>query len=65
MSASVMNNSNSGLRWFHFTGPCGSAISCKGPYEQKARAEAADRLNCEEEQLVCTGWDPYYSKYVL
>ncbi len=61
----IWNNSGSGLRWFHFLSPCGASISCKGYWEGQARTEAAERMNCEDDELICTGWEPYYKRYVI
>ena len=65
MAAEICYNSNSGLRWFHFRGPCGSTISIKGTLESRARQEAADRLRCDEDELTCTGWEPYYKRFAM
>lgn len=55
-------SSNSGPRWFHFTGPMGS-VSEKASYEKAARRAAAERLDCEENELICTGSDPVNITY--
>lgn len=65
MAAEICYNSIGGLQWFHFRGPCGSTISIKGSYEMQARQEAADRLGCDESELICTGWEPYYKQFAM
>ena len=64
MAAEICYN-NGRLRWFHFTGPCGSTISIKSSFESQARQEASDRLGCDESELICTGWEPYYKRFAL
>lgn len=61
----IWNDSGSGLRWFHFLAPSGASITCKGYWEGQARMEAAERMNCEDDELICTGWEPYYKRYVI
>lgn len=55
---------NDGPRWYHFTGPMGS-VSEKASYETAARRAAAERLDCEEHELICTGSDPVKITYKL
>lgn len=64
MAAEICYN-NGGLRWFHYMGPCGSTISIKSSFESQARQEAADRLRCDEDELTCTGWEPYYKRFAM
>lgn len=54
--ASVMYG-NGGQRWFDFVGPTGT-VSEKASYETAARRAAAERLDCEEDELICTGSTP-------
>lgn len=51
-----------GQKWYDFKGPTGT-VSEKAPYETAARRAAAERLDCEEHELVCTGWRPANSLY--
>ena len=51
-----------GPKWFDFTGPAGS-VTEKASYETAARRAAAERLNCEEHELICTGWQPVNVTY--
>lgn len=60
-TASVMR-SYGGLKWWHFRGPSGT-VAEKSRYEALARRAAADRLNCTENELVCTGWEPVTQIY--
>lgn len=53
---------NGGQRWFDFTGPTGT-VTEKASYETAARRAAAERLNCEEHELICTGWEPVNVQY--
>ena len=53
---------NGGQRWFNFTGPTGS-VTEKASYEKAARRAAAERLQCEEHELICTGWKPVNVTY--
>ena len=53
---------NGGPRWFDFTGPNGS-VSERASYEGAARRAAAERLGCEESELICTGSKPVHYQY--
>ena len=48
------------LRWYYFRSKSGSTIASKGRSEAEAKEDAADRLNCGEDELVCTEHEPYY-----
>lgn len=61
--ASVMNG-NGGQKWFDFKGPEGS-VTERATYEGAARRAAAERLSCEEDELVCTGWTPVHVQYKI
>lgn len=54
---------NGGKRFYDFTGPDGSTITEKGSYEQEARRAAAERLNCDASELICTGHKPVNIQY--
>ncbi len=56
-------SSSFGQKWFHFKGPTGT-ISERAHLESMARRAAADRLDCNEDELICTGWTPVSSRYV-
>jgi hypothetical protein len=47
------------LRWYDFRGPCGT-ITIKATSEATAREEAAERWNCGENEIVCTGHTPFF-----
>lgn len=53
-----------GKKWFHFSGPAGT-ITEKGAFEATARRAAAERLDCDEQELICTGWDPVSVTYKI
>lgn len=59
--ASYMNGYG-GPKWFYFRGPGGS-VAEMASYEAAARRAAAERLNCEEDELICTEWQPVNVKY--
>lgn len=52
------------LRWYDFQNKNGATITVKGRFETEARTEAAERWNCEVEDLICTGHTPYNSRQV-
>lgn len=48
------------LRWYDFRSSCGT-ISIKAESEEEAKEEAAERWNVSEDEIVCTGHQPYHS----
>lgn len=46
------------LRWYDFRSRCGT-ISIKAESEEEAKEEAAERWNVSEDEIVCTGHQPY------
>ena len=60
--ASYMEHYN-GQKWFTFTGPGGNTVTEREVFECKARRAAADRLDCEEENLICTEITPVRKDY--
>lgn len=68
MAAEVCYNSNSRKRWFHFrltSNAGGGTTSEAGYYEVQAKRAAAQRLDVAEDDLICTGWDPFYKYYTI
>lgn len=55
--AAYMYDSSSGQKWFSFKGPGGS-VTERAVFESKARRAAADRLGCDESELICTDITP-------
>ena len=47
------------LTWYDFRSRYGT-ITIKGESEAQALSEAADRWNCTEDEIQCTGSTPYY-----
>lgn len=52
------------LRWYDLRSPYGT-LMIKANNEEAAKEEAAERWNCSEEEIVCTGHQPYFSGRVL
>ena len=52
------------LRWYDFKNKNGATITIKGRFEAEAKQEAAERWNCDAEDLICTGHTPYNSRQV-
>ena len=47
------------LRWYDWTNTkTGATIITKGRWEAEARLEAADRMNCDDKDLICTAHWP-------
>lgn len=55
--AAYMYDSSSGQKWFSFRGPGGS-VTERAVFESEARRAAADRLGCDESELICTDITP-------
>ena len=49
-----------GLKWYDWRSNGHGEITTKGTSEAQAREEAADRLNCGEDEIVCTGHRPFW-----
>ena len=48
------------LKWYDFKSSRGT-ITIKAENEEAAREEASERWNISEDEIVCTGHQPYYS----
>lgn len=48
------------LKWYDFRSKEHGSITVKGESEDEAREEAAERWNCSEDEIVCTGHVPYF-----
>lgn len=47
------------LRYYDLRSKHGT-ITIKARSEAEAKAEAAERWNCSADEIVCTGYKPYY-----
>ena len=47
------------LRWYELKSKHGT-ITIKASSEEEAIEEAAERWNCSEDEILCTGHSPYY-----
>ena len=47
------------LRWYDLKSKHGT-ITIKASSEEAAKEEAAERWNCSEDEILCTGHSPYY-----
>lgn len=47
------------LRWYDLWSPYGTMM-VKANNEEAAKEEAAERWDCSEDEIVCTGHSPYY-----
>ena len=47
------------LKWYDLKSRHGT-ITIKANSEAEAKEEAADRWNCSEDEILCTGHSPYY-----
>lgn len=62
--ASYLEHYN-GQKWFSFTGPGRKTVTERAVFEYKARRVAADRLGCDESELICTGSTPVKIDYKI
>lgn len=52
------------LKWFDFRNKDGATITVKGRFETEARLAAAERWNCDTDEIICVGHTPYNSRQV-
>ena len=46
------------MKWYYMKGP-GGTIACKGNYAAEAKHEAAERWDCDSEEILVTTEEPY------
>ena len=52
------------LKWFELRSEKHGSITIKARYQWEAIQEATDRWNCDEDEIVCVGYVPYYAKSI-
>ncbi len=52
------------LKWYDLKSPHGT-ITIKADNEEAAKEEAAERWKCDEDEIICTGHQPYFGGRVL
>ena len=53
------------LQWFELKAEGYGTITIKARYLWEAVREAAERLGCDEDEVVCVGYRPFYSRSVF